>query len=423
MNRSVVSRLALCVSVSVSACGSVVQPDASDVQSDVADSTAPDRVEDARDVASLDDVADTADVARDVDASDGPIVVPCDPERPAPAGVGRSCTAANAEQCREVHYCGGTFVAGHPDAFVRRIGAPPYERFQPCDFYRAVARSGYIDTYEVTVARFRRWVEAGRPTPAVGTRINPGVLWTQDAADAVRINPIPLHSNIARWPNSVGVGIEACTWTPTPGANEDLPMNCVGDTPAIAFCWWDGKQLMNEVAYEYLATNRGTTITSFGAPAIDSRLCDIADVGALAEGPTRGSTLCPRRTLPLAFDARPRDVTSSPAGVRALFGGLREWMFPAVDVPPGLFSRQGFGSCDDIFPRVVVEGEGRWTRGAPVVVLGEYQTNDLVARSVAWSDDREMIELWRYATSRVSEFERSSSGVDRGFRCQRWERP
>jgi formylglycine-generating enzyme required for sulfatase activity len=438
----------------LSACGIAVRPDVEDVATDAREAATDTGVRpDVRDVVDVTDVMDAseeldvvdvhvaegldvpdvilvtdardADAAdegvRDVVSADTPIVVPCEPERPAPAGVGRSCTAATAAQCREVHYCGGTFTAGHRDALVPRVGVPAWERFRPCDFYRAVVRSGYVDAYEVTVARFRQWVDAGMPSPAAGTRIDPGITWDDDLRNAVRVLPFPSHSSTAPWPTSAGVGREGCTWTPTTGANENLPINCVEPVHAMAFCWWDGKQLMNEVSYEYLATNRGTTEASFGGSAISASLCDVADIGTLAEVMPSGSTLCPRRVAPLAFDARPRDVTRDPAGVFNLFGGMREWLFMAVPLPPGMYAGMGPTACSTLFPRLVVEGEGRWVTDGIGLRFEPYSAGAFVTRGVAWSDNRQMLENWRFATSRPSRAEFQSSGVDRGFRCQRWE--
>jgi formylglycine-generating enzyme len=43
------------------------------------------------------------------------------------------------------------------------------------------------------------------------------------------------------------------TWTPAPGGNENLPVNCVGWREAYAFCIWDGGFLPSEAEWEYAA--------------------------------------------------------------------------------------------------------------------------------------------------------------------------
>lgn len=424
---------ALALACALVGCGSSVSPDAATLDGP-ADRSLEDRaVVDAVDALDVPEILDVPDVPDAFDASDvvdvvnpdGPIEVPCDPERPAPAGVGRSCGPENAQQCREVHYCGGVFTVGRPEALVpydlaRRVGPAPFE---PCDYFRAVARSGYVDAYEVTVGRFRRWVDAGMPRPAVGSRIPPGIVWTQDLDDAAARATVGRNvtdSSLSNWPSVIGLRESACTWTSTPGPNEDRPINCGNKFHEIAFCWWDGKAVINEIAWEYLATNRGTTGTSYGDPVIDAAVCEIADVGALPEFDGRPS-LCPRRNLPLPFDARPRDVTSNPAGVFGMFGGLREWIYQVVPVPPGESFRQA-SRCDRALPQLVIEGAGEW-RGSPGAFDAEPPSGTRVTRGVSWVDYSSIREKWKYATSRPGEFPYETNGVDWGFRCQRWERP
>lgn len=43
------------------------------------------------------------------------------------------------------------------------------------------------------------------------------------------------------------------TWTATPGANEDKPMNCITWYEAFAFCAWDGGFLPSEIEWQYAA--------------------------------------------------------------------------------------------------------------------------------------------------------------------------
>jgi len=111
-----------------------------------------------------------------------------------------------------------------------------------------------LDKYEVTVRRFRAFVNAG-----MGTQSSP---------------PVPgagAHANIARsgwdasWNASLAtdkaalVAAVKCnstyqTWTDTPGANEDRPMTCVTWYEGMAFCAWDGGYLATEAEWNYAAT-------------------------------------------------------------------------------------------------------------------------------------------------------------------------
>jgi formylglycine-generating enzyme required for sulfatase activity len=44
------------------------------------------------------------------------------------------------------------------------------------------------------------------------------------------------------------------TWTPSPGNQENLPINCVNWYQAYAFCIWDGGFLPSDAEWEYAAT-------------------------------------------------------------------------------------------------------------------------------------------------------------------------
>ncbi|WP_437616378.1 SUMF1/EgtB/PvdO family nonheme iron enzyme [Sorangium sp. So ce834] len=46
------------------------------------------------------------------------------------------------------------------------------------------------------------------------------------------------------------------TWTDTPGANENAPINCVYWVVALAFCAWDGGRLPTEAEWQYAAYHR-----------------------------------------------------------------------------------------------------------------------------------------------------------------------
>ena len=124
--------------------------------------------------------------------------------------------------------------------------------------------SGFrLDKYQVTVGRFRQFVEAVLSgdgglawTPPAGsgkhTHLNGGNGLNCDAGwlragwvTSDNGNIAPTNANLA----CPGDG----TWTDTPGSQENLPINCVNWYEAYAFCIWDGGFLPSEAEWEYAA--------------------------------------------------------------------------------------------------------------------------------------------------------------------------
>jgi formylglycine-generating enzyme len=119
--------------------------------------------------------------------------------------------------------------------------------------YPATVSSFMLDKYEVTVGRFRKFVEAG-----MGTQANP------PAAGAGAHTVIPDSGWDPSWDGdlatdaiALGSAIQCdatyATWTAAPGPRENLPINCVTWYEAVAFCAWDGGYLPTEAEWNYAA--------------------------------------------------------------------------------------------------------------------------------------------------------------------------
>ncbi len=116
-----------------------------------------------------------------------------------------------------------------------------------------------IDQYEVTVGRFRAWVDAGLPVPDAGS-LDPGgpyanvmvwsSSWNQDAQDGA-----------FRGQGTNGCSVEPNALTPTylstsPSAAA-FPVTCVNWFQSVAFCAFEGKRLPTEAEWRVVAQGNG----------------------------------------------------------------------------------------------------------------------------------------------------------------------
>jgi formylglycine-generating enzyme required for sulfatase activity len=196
----------------------------------------------------------TGDASQGVDGSDGSVANPpmssC-----ADAGGGpgiSTCGPDGGENCcTSLPVTGGLYNRGDDPTFPAAVS----------DFR--------LDRFEVTVARFRRFVNAvvapsnWTPPPGSGkhTHLNggQGLAGTSSGYEAGwdMADDGTLPRTVLDWTATLttkdACDVNYATWTAAPGANEGRSVDCLNWYEAYAFCIWDGGFLPSDAEWEYAA--------------------------------------------------------------------------------------------------------------------------------------------------------------------------
>ncbi len=207
------------------------------------------------DDAGIDDVATIDEPPPEEDSSEPDTSIPLGPILPNCQGLTAQCGTPPESCCAAANVPAGTF-----------------NRLNDANFGPAQVAAFRLDVYEVTVGRFRSFVNAGKGTkespPAEGSGAHPLIPnsgWQTAFNALLTDNKAALVDLLSCDPTLYNV------WSEVPGTNDTLPMNCVSWVEAFAFCIWDGGRLPTETEWNYAAAGGSEQrIYPWGnAPAID----------------------------------------------------------------------------------------------------------------------------------------------------------
>jgi sulfatase modifying factor 1 len=149
--------------------------------------------------------------------------------------------------------------------------------------FPALVHSFRMDAYEVTVARFRKFVAAFSAgyRPSEGDGKNPNnpedTGWSSAYTARLPVDGTALRARLSCHDHD--------TWTDAPGDNENRPVNCVDWYVAGAFCIWDEGRLPTDAEWNYAAAGGSEQrIYPWSEPAGDVTIDASYASYALADG-------------------------------------------------------------------------------------------------------------------------------------------
>jgi formylglycine-generating enzyme required for sulfatase activity len=147
--------------------------------------------------------------------------------------AGLTCGASGASCCATADVPGGTFDRRNAE-------------------YPATVSPFALDVFEVTVGRFRAFVDAGAATQAAPPPPRAGAHPKIPKSGWKAAWNAELPARVAALESILASDADA-TWTDAPGDGEQKPINAVPWLEAFAFCAWDGGRLPTYAEWNFAA--------------------------------------------------------------------------------------------------------------------------------------------------------------------------
>ncbi|HEY0988931.1 MAG TPA: SUMF1/EgtB/PvdO family nonheme iron enzyme [Kofleriaceae bacterium] len=261
--------------------------------------------------------------------------------------VAPSCT--DGKLCSGIGCCDSFFLTGFNYPMGRSTsGSDAFSNGKASEIpeHTVTVASFYLDALEISVGRFRAFVDAydTTPRPIEGAGAHPRVAgsgWQAGWSQLLPANAAELRARLA-------CGASA-TWTDAPGANERKPINCLTWYELYAFCIWDGGRLPTEAEWEFAAAGGlANRLYPWGSQAPTAQLAtfncttpacgigDIRDVGSAPQGATPSN------------------------GIRDLAGSMWEW---TRDRYSDVWYGNGGNVCDNCINLTMPTSQGYTIRG------------------------------------------------------------
>jgi formylglycine-generating enzyme required for sulfatase activity len=199
--------------------------------------------------------------------------------------------------------------------------------------YTATVADFRLDKYEITVGRFRKFVDGvvGGWTPRAGSgkhaHVHGGLGLRSNDGGAETGWDVGWNSHLpsskTSWDSSDYLGCNPATgtWTTAAGANERRPINCINWYQAEAFCIWDGGFLPSEAEWNYAAAGGSEQrLFPWSSPPTDPTL---DDTRAVFCGASCGGTQ----------NVGSKSLGNGRYGQTDLAGNVLEWVFDGYKTP------------------------------------------------------------------------------------------